>query len=123
MEYSNDFFVACGYKTKMVLTDMRKVLSLTQEESFRARDKGTTNRIPLVTTHNPHTKFIEERANRHWPFLQSKEGLARIFLEPPLIAYRRPKSLRDTLVSAKLKSKTPREGTSTTEGLGLCNKP
>ena len=58
---------------------MRKVLSLIQEESLRARDKGTANRIPLVTTHNPHTTFIAERANRHRHFLQSKEKLARIF--------------------------------------------
>ena len=100
MEYSN-FFVACGYKRNRVLTDMRKVLSLTQEESLPARDRETTNRISLVTTHNPHTTFIAERANGHWHFLQLKERLARIFHEPPLIAYRRPKSLRDTLVRAK----------------------
>ena len=88
---------------------MRKVLSLTQEESLRARDRGTTNRIPLVTSHNPHTTFISLRANRHWYFLQSKERLiARIFHQPPLIiAYRRPKSLRGTLVSAKLRRETP----------------
>ena len=106
-------------KKNRVLTDMRKVLSLTQEESLRARDRGTNNRIPLVTTQNLHTTFIAERANRHWHFLQSKERLARIFHEPPLMAYRRPKSLRDTLMSAKLRSKTPGEGTTT----GGCNKP
>lgn len=93
-----------------------------QEESLRARDRRTTNRIPLVTTQNPHTTFIAERANRHWHFLQSKERLACVFHEPPLIAYRRPKSLRDTPVSAKMTSKTPGEGT-TTGGCGPCNKP
>ena len=58
------FLVACGYKRNRVLTDMRKVLSLKQEESLRARDRGTTNRIPPVTTHNPHNTLIVERANR-----------------------------------------------------------
>ena len=121
MEYSN-FFVACGYKRNRVLTDMKKVLSLTQEESLQARDSGTLKCIPLVNTHNPHTTFIPERANRHWHFLQSKERLARIFHEPLLIAYRRPKSLRDTLVGAKMTRKMPGEGTMT-GGCGPFNQP
>ena len=104
---------------------MWKVLSLTQEESLRARDRRTTYRIPLVTAHNSHTTFISLRANGHWYLLQSKERLARIFYQPPLIAYRRPKSLWGTLVSAKLRRKTPtRRGYLTTTGVcGSCNKP
>ena len=113
MEYFN-YFVACGYKRYKVLTEMRKVMSLTQEESLRARERETISRIPLVTTYNSHTMFIAGVANRHWHFLQSKERLAHIFRERPLIAYRRPKSLRDTLVSTTLK----RSG-----GCGPCNKP
>ena len=46
MENSN-FFVACGYQKGRVLAEMRKVPSITQEESLRARERGTTNRIPL----------------------------------------------------------------------------
>ena len=122
MQYSN-FFVACGYKKDKVLSKMRKVLSLTQEESLRARERGTTNRIPLVTTYNPHTSFIAEMANRKWHFLQSKERLARIFEQRPLIAYRRPKSLRDTLVSSKLRSRTTGDHTTTTGDCGPCKKP
>lgn len=80
LEYT-DFFVACGYKKDRVLSEMRKVLSLTQEESFQARERRTTARIPLVTTYNPHTSYIAEIANRNWHFLQSKERLARKFKE------------------------------------------
>ena len=122
MEYSN-FFVACGYQKGRVLAEMRKVLSITQEESLRARERGTTNHIPLVTTYNPHITFIAEIANRNWHLLQSKERLARIFQEPPLVAYRRLKSLRDILVSTKLKSKTTRANNNTTGSCGPCSKP
>ena len=122
MEYFN-YFVACGYKRYKVLTEMRKVMSLTQEESLRARERETISRIPLVTTYNSHTMFIAGVANRHWHFLQSKERLAHIFRERPLIAYRRPKSLRDTLVSTTLKRKTPDHCSSISGGCGPCNKP
>ena len=122
MEYSN-YFVTCGYKRYKVLTEMRKVMSLTQEESLRTRERETISRIPLVTTYNPHTMFIAGVANRHWDFLQSKERLAHIFRERPLIAYRRPKSLRDALVSTTLKRKTPDNCSSISRGCGPCNIP
>jgi len=101
---------------------MEKVLLLAQEESLQARDRGTTKCIPLVNTHNGHTTFIPERANRHRHFLQSKERLARIFREPLLIAHRRPKSLRDTLVGAKMTRKIPEECTMA-GGCGPFNQP
>ena len=101
-EYS-EYFVARGYKRNKVLTEMNKVLELTQEESLHPREKGTNSRIPLVTTYDPHTLFIPGIANRNWHFLQSKERFAKLFKERPLIAYRRPKSLRDMLVSSKLR--------------------
>ena len=57
LEYSN-FFVACGYKRDRALSEMRKVLPLTKDESLRARERRTTSRIPLVTTYNPRTSYI-----------------------------------------------------------------
>ena len=122
LEYSN-FFVACGYKRDRALSEMRKVLSLTQDESLRARERHTTNRIPLVTTYNPRTSYIAEVANRNWHFLQSKERLAHICRERPIIAYRRSKSLRDILVSTKLTGRTPEGHTTTMGSCGPCNKP
>ena len=102
---------------------MRKVLSLTQDESLRARVRHTTNRIPLLTTYNPRTSYIAEVANRNWHFLQSKERLAHICRERPIIAYRRSKSLRDILVSTKLTGRTPEGHTTTMGSCGPCNKP
>ena len=105
MEYSI-FFVACGYEQHRVLHEMQKVLTLTQEECLQTKEREPTDRIPLVTTFNPHTTFIAEIAKRNWNFLQSKERLSLIFKKPPLVAYRRPKSLRDRLVRSKFVSET-----------------
>ena len=93
-------------------------------DSLRTRERETISRVPLVATYNPHTMLIAEVANRHWHFLQLKERLAHIFRERPLVAsYRRPKSLRDTLVSTTLKRKTPDNHSGIREGCGPCNKP
>ena len=119
VEYA-DFFVACGYQRTKVLREMQKVLTLTQEECLRTRERESTDRIPLVTTFNPHTTFIAEIARRNWNFLQSKERLARIFNKPSLVAYRRPTSLRDRLVSTKFKTVT---NTLLPKGCEACGKP
>ena len=87
------------------------------------RERHTTSHIPLVTTYNPRTSYIAEVANRNWHFLQSKERLAHIFRERPIIAYRRSKSLRDILVSTKLTGRTPEGQTTTMGSCGPCNKP
>ena len=102
-EYA-EFFAACGYNRGEVLEQIQKVLLKSQEQCLKIREnKELRNRTPFVTTYNPHTTYIAEIAHRHWGFLKSKERLSRIFAEPPLIAYRRPKSLRDKLVSTKFK--------------------
>jgi len=86
---------------------MQKVLTLTQEECLQTKEREPTDRIPLVTTFNPHTAFIAEIAKRNMNFLQSKERLSLIFSKPPLVTYRRPKSLRDRLVRSRFVSETP----------------
>ena len=121
LEYSN-FSVSCGYKRDRVLSEMCKVLSLTQDTSLRARGRHTTNHIPLVTTYNPLSSYIAEVANRKWLFLQLKERLAHIFRERSIIAYRRSKSLCDILVSTKLTGRTLEEHTTTMGSCGPCNK-
>ena len=107
MEYS-DFFVACGYAQYKVIHEMQKVLRLTQEECLQTKEREPTDRIPLVATFNPHTTLIAEIAKQNWNFLQSKERLSLVFNKPPLVAYGRPKSLRDRLVRSRIEIETPR---------------
>ena len=116
-------FVACGYKRDRTLSKMPKVLSLTQDKSLRARERHTISRIPFVTTNNPHTSYIADVAKRNWHFLQSKERLAHIFGEQPIIIYRRSKSLRNILDTTKLTGRTPERHTTTMGSYGPCNKP
>ena len=119
-EYSI-YFLACGYKQNTVLNEMQKVLTMTQEDCLQIKARETVNRTPLVTTFSPHTPFIAEIANRNWDFLKSKERLASIFKDPPLIAYRRPKNLRDKLVFAKFTQLGRTDNQET--GCKPCGKP
>ena len=67
---------------------MQKVLVLTQEECLQTSVRQPTDRIPLVTTYNPHTTFKAEIEKRNGNLLRLKERLTLIFNKPPLVEYR-----------------------------------
>ena len=113
-----EYFVACGFKQQKVRKEMNKVLKLTQEQCLVSNRKESQDRIPFVITYNPYTTYIAEIANRHWDFLKTKERLGRIFNKNPLVAYRRPSSLRDALVSTKFKRYS-----GCSDGFTKCSKP
>ena len=106
IEYS-DFFVACSYERVKVLDENQRVLTLVQKECLQTKERQPMNRVPFVITYNPHAISIAEVAKRNWNFLQSHERLALIFNKPLLVAYRRPRKLRDRLVSTKFRNGTP----------------
>ena len=112
----------CGYKRDRVLSEMCKVLSLTQDKSLQVRERHTNSRIPFVTTYNPRTSYIAEVAHRNWHFLQSKERLAHTFREQPVIAYKQSKSLHDVLVRTKLMDRTSEGHAIIWGSCGPCNK-
>ena len=101
---------------------MQRVLTLTQEECLQTKEQQPMDLIPFVTTYSPHTTLIAEATNHNWNFLQSKGRLALIFNKPPLVAYRRPKSLRDRFMSTKFRNGTT-DNTLIWRGCRACQRP
>ena len=63
-----------------------------------------TDRIPLVITYNPTLPSIGRITRRYHNILHTSERLKQAISYCPIIAFRHPKSLRDLLVSAELKT-------------------
>ena len=66
--------------------------------------RGTqgTQRIPLVLTYNPLNPNLMKIIKRHWQVLRLSPECKKLFPETPILAYRRNRNLRDTLVRASL---------------------
>lgn len=64
----------------------------------------STEKIPFVLTYHPDLPDIRDILDHHWTTIESSTKLNKMFPEQPVVAYRRPKSLRDILVRAKLRS-------------------
>jgi hypothetical protein len=58
--------------------------------------KKINKRVPLVLTYHPYLGIVRH----HWKEIEKRETLAKLFPEPPVVVFRRPKSIKDTLVRA-----------------------
>ena len=87
---------------------------------YKPKVKNTGNVLPFVLTYHPDLGNVKETITKHWPTIESSATLNKMFPEKPIIAYRRPKSLRDYLVRARLRQDA--EGKVSGQS-GPCNKP
>ncbi len=70
---------------------------------IKTKDKEKSNKgVPLVTTYHPQLPKLGSIVNKHLLTLHLSPKLRDGISEPPAIAYRRPKNLRDLPVSARL---------------------
>ena len=60
--------------------------------------KKKNNRVPFVTSYNPALPDLSNIIHKHFHIFQGSERLK----EPPIVAFRKPKSIRQFLVRAKV---------------------
>ena len=58
--------------------------------------------LPFVTQYHPALPNLKDTIMGKWHLIESQPQLRNIFKEPPIISYRKGKSLKDILVRAKL---------------------
>ena len=71
-------------------------------DALKNKTKTSNNVLPFVTTFNPSTPSIKNVLMKHWHLITENNGLGQIYSKPPIVAYRRDKSLEDLLVRAKI---------------------
>jgi hypothetical protein len=64
------------------------------------KEKKINKRVPLVLTYHPSLEKISGIVHHHWKEIEKSETLAKMLPEPPVVAFRRLKSIKDTLVRA-----------------------
>ena len=69
------------------------------------KEKMHNKQIPLVftTVYNPHVSGFRRALLKHWDIINDSKHLKTIFPNKPILAFRRNKNLKDTLVRARLK--------------------
>ena len=72
--------------------------------ALQNKPKTSKKIIPFVTTFNPATPNLKKILIKHLHLIAGNHNLAQIFKNPPMVAYRKDKSLKNYLVRARIPS-------------------
>ena len=88
---------------------------INRQETLAPRTRTRQNkRVPLVVSHHPSLPHLAALTSESLLVLHASHRLQQAIPEPPIVAYRRPKNLRNLLIIAELKSadNEPNQGSS-----------
>ena len=77
-----------------------------RNEALQNETKTSINVLPFITAFSSATPNIKKILRKHWHLITVSNRLGQMYSEPPIVAYRKDKSLKDLLVRAKIPSHT-----------------
>ena len=93
-----------GYPRELAENILAKVQFSSRNEALQNKTKTSRNVLPFITSFNPATPNLKKVLMKHWHLITESNRLGQIYSEPPIVAYRKDKSLKDLLVRAKIPS-------------------
>jgi hypothetical protein len=90
------------YNDKVIESGFSKASEINRNDLLEYKEKKINKRVPLVLTYHPSLEKISGIVRNHWKEIEKSETLAKLFPEPPVVAFRQPTSFNDTLVRAAL---------------------
>ena len=93
-----------GYPQTMI-ENLLSDIKFTERESalLKHNNKEEKEILAFVTQCQPSVSILKEVLMKKWNLIQNQPLLPQIFKEPPIISYKKGKSLKDMLVRAFLK--------------------
>ena len=94
----------------LIKDSIRKATAVTRAEALTPsthQQQQNQDRVIFSTTYNPMLPNIKDKLNALEPILHASERCREVFTQPPIIAYRRNRSLNDIIVSRRLPPDTP----------------
>ena len=77
---------------------------------IRVSRQPNPNRPVFVVSYNPQLPNMEKIVKKHWrSMVVQNQYLKEVFEQPPIVAYKRNKNIKETIIRAKLAKKTVRE--------------
>jgi hypothetical protein len=89
-----------GYNDKVIESGFSKVSEIDRNDLLEYKEKKINKPVPLVLTYHPSIEKISGIVRHHWKEIQKSETMTKLFPEPPIVAFQRPKSIKDILVIA-----------------------
>ena len=97
------YLVSRGYQENFVRDQIHRARVIDRGELLAPRPRTASKRLPFVVTYHPCLPNIGGILRELHPLLHLSSRCKQAIKDLPLMAFRRPKSLRDYLVRAKLR--------------------
>ena len=103
------YFGERGFERRDMEKTYREVLNIKRDEVLEYKAKPENDRVPFVVTFHPRLRKLGNVLHKYFYLLQSNERLKRSFPQPPMVAFRRLRNLRDMLMHSKLRREEKEE--------------
>ena len=90
-----------GYPNSLVDKILSEVNFADRKNTLTQKQKAHKKILPFVTQFQPSLSCLKNILMDKWHLIQNQPLLRELYKEPPLISYRKGKSLKDMLVKAK----------------------
>ena len=97
-----ELLVSRSYRPKSIDDAINKVMKIPREEALKKVERKENERPVFIISYNPALPSLTQILKRHWKVMSKDPYLKKVFPEPPMVAYRRAKNLRDKLVKARV---------------------
>ena len=99
-----------GYNNASINHCFNKASGIDRKDLIQYKEKKTNNRVSFVITYHPALSNLSNIVREHWTTIQKHPELCKIFKEPPVWAFRKPKRLKDILVRADISPRSAYNG-------------
>ena len=96
--------VARGYSSRQVKNSIAKVYSIPRSSALKQKPPGPKDKpkVPLVTSYHPSLPPLRKITKENHHILHTSDRLAEAIPNSPVLAFRRPRNLRDLIVRAEV---------------------
>ena len=91
-----------GYPRNLIILTLSEIHFENRKEALRQKPSREKTILPFVTQYQPSVPSLKNILMKHWQLIEKQPLLRQIYKEPPIISYKRGRSLKDILVKAKL---------------------
>ena len=91
-----------GYPNNLIDETLSEVKYEERMSGLKKKNKSHKRILPFVTEYRPSVPNLRNVLMSKWHQIENQPLLRNIYKDPPLISYRKGKSLKDILVRAKL---------------------
>ncbi|XP_067854732.1 uncharacterized protein [Heptranchias perlo] len=99
-----DALVRTGYDARLIDRQFRRATAKNHIDLLRRLTRYATNRVPFVVQYFPGAEKLRHVLRSLQHVINDNEHLAMAISTPPLLAFKRPPNLKQTIVHSKLPS-------------------